>query len=155
LRTGLWLVLAWAIWSGRTEPWLIALGAVSCLFVLVASVRLGLVDEETEPLGLGLRPALYLPWLLWQVLRSNLHVLAVIVGPRSRIRPRLVTVEARQRTSIGQVIHAQSITLTPGTVSLDLRDRRILVHALTDEAARGVGEGAIDRKVCWLEGPGR
>jgi multicomponent Na+:H+ antiporter subunit E len=67
------------------------------------------------------------------------------------ISPHLITVRTSQKTAVGQVIYANSITLTPGTISLDVRDDTILVHALTSDSAAGVEAGEMDRRVSRLE----
>ena len=69
-----------------------------------------------------------------------------------KISPRLIRVRASQKTVLGHVVYANSITLTPGTISLDLRDGAILVHALTDETAEGVLNGEMNARVARLEG---
>ena len=66
--------------------------------------------------------------------------------------PRLIVVECTQRSDLGRVVFANSITLTPGTLTLDVRDGRVLVHALTAETAEGLQTGEMDRKVTALEG---
>jgi multicomponent Na+:H+ antiporter subunit E len=65
----------------------------------------------------------------------------------------VIRVKAGQRRDLGRVIYANSITLTPGTVSIDVEGDEILVHALTREAAEGLRSGVMDRKVCEFEGP--
>ena len=75
-----------------------------------------------------------------------------ILSPSLPIRPRILQVEASQETDIARVIYANSITLTPGTVTLDVRDGKLLVHALTTDSAEGLLSGEMDRKVSALEG---
>ena len=69
-----------------------------------------------------------------------------------KISPRLISVHASQKTEIGQVVYANSITLTPGTITLDVRNNEMLVHALTEETAAGLMTGDMDRRVSRLEG---
>jgi len=146
-----WLGVAWALWSGRTEPLLVGFGIASCAAVLWLSLRMSLVDPESEPFHLGLRPLVYVPWLLWEIARANVQVARVILAPDLPIRPQLLRVRATQKSELGNAIFANSITLTPGTVSLDVRGGVILVHALTDESAAGLRSGDMDRRVSWLE----
>jgi multicomponent Na+:H+ antiporter subunit E len=113
---------------------------------------MGIVDQESHPYHLGLRPLVYLPWLFGQIVIANWGVAKLVLGPKSEIRPSLVRVRASQKTTIGQVIFANSITLTPGTLSLDVRDGVILVHAIDEEAVDDVTNGEMDRRVSWLEG---
>ena len=145
------LAVFWLLWSGHLEPALLAYGALSCLIVLVVSLRLDVVDPEALPVQFGLRPLLYLPWLIFEIAKANVDVAKVILRPTLSIYPHLIRVRASQRSDVGQVVYANSITLTPGTISLDVRDGKILVHALTKEAAEGVESGEMDRRVTWME----
>jgi multicomponent Na+:H+ antiporter subunit E len=77
-----------------------------------------------------------------------------ILDPKLPISPRLIKVKATQKRDLGRVIYANSITLTPGTVSVKMDGDEITVHALTREAAEGVETGAMDAKVTRLEGLG-
>jgi multicomponent Na+:H+ antiporter subunit E len=144
----------WLLWSGHTEPLLISLGVVSTVSVVAVCRRMGLIDEEAVPLGLPVRAPLFLPWLLWQVVKSNVDVARRILDPRLPIRPELIRVKAGQRDDLGRTIYANSITLTPGTVSVGVEGDEIVVHALTREAAEGLQTGEMDRRVTAFEGRG-
>ena len=148
------LVLAamWQIWSGHTEAMIIGFGIASCLLVTWLCARMDASDHANPGYGLGLRILGYLPWLILEIVKSNLHVARVILSPTLPIRPRLVRVEATQKTDLCQAIYANSITLTPGTITLDVRNGSFLVHALTEETASGLESGEMDAKVKWLEG---
>jgi multicomponent Na+:H+ antiporter subunit E len=89
-----------------------------------------------------------------EIVVSNLAVAKVILSPSLPIHPRIVRVAGKQKTPIGQVIYANSITLTPGTVTLDVRDDKFLVHALTSDSAAGLLSGEMDERVARLEGGG-
>ena len=141
----------WLLWSGHTEPLMLAFGVASSAFVVWLSGRLDL--PEVLPSGrFALRLALYVPWLLLQIARSNLAVARIVLSRGLPISPRLVRIRATSRTALGQVVLANSITLTPGTITLDLRDDTLLVHALTAESARDLETGEMDRRVARLEG---
>jgi len=142
----------WVLWSWKFEPLLITLGVASVLLSLYLSHRMGIVEDGPDPLVLPPRLLIYLPWLFLEIVKSNLDVAALILNPRLPIRPRMIEVKAGQRGDVGRVIYANSITLTPGTVSVDTEGDTITVHALTDEAAEGVMTGEMDRRVCRLEG---
>jgi len=79
--------------------------------------------------------------------RSNIDVARRILSPGVPISPKLIEVPASQRTDLGKVIYANSITLTPGTISIRIRDGMILVHALSEEAADELLQGEMDRRV--------
>ena len=145
------LALLWAAWSGKTTPLLIAFGIASCAAVVLLMRRGRRIATITDRYPLGARPLLFAPWLVWQVVLSNLRVARIILTPALPVSPRLVLVPAGQRTSAATALHANGITLTPGTVSLDVRDGAILVHALTEAGARDVATGAMGRRVSALE----
>ena len=143
---GVWLLL-----SGHYDATLMTYGALSCALVVALVAHLGILDGEALPVHLGIRPFLYVPWLMKEIILSNLSVARVILDPKLPIHPRILRVEASQKTDVGQVIYANSITLTPGTVTLDIRNGRLLVHALTTDSAEGLLTGEMDRRVARLE----
>lgn len=150
---GLILVLGgiWVLWSWHFTPLLLAFGALSCACVLLIALRMKIVDEEGAPIHLPLHLFRYLPWLFWEIAKANLDVAVRILRPRLSISPRVIEVLASQRTDVGHVIYANSITLTPGTVSIHTEGNMISVHALTREAADGVLSGEMGRRVSRLE----
>jgi multicomponent Na+:H+ antiporter subunit E len=143
----------WLAWSGHTEPLILALGAGSIAFVVWLSARMKVIDAESIPLGLRpVRMLLYLPWLALEILKANFDVARRIVTPGPlQIAPQMIRVCASQHTELGQVVYANSITLTPGTVSVDVRAGEVLVHALHAEAAAGLLRGEMDRKCAQLD----
>jgi len=145
------LMAVWLLLSGHYNATLITYGILSCLGVVALMAHLEILDREALPWHLGLRFFLYLPWLLKEVLVSNLAVVKIILNPSLPIHPRILRVAAGQKTQVGQVIYANSITLTPGTVTLDVRDGHFLVHALTTDSAEGLLSGEMDRRVSHLE----
>lgn len=148
------LTVAWLGWSGHFETLTLALGAASIAFVVVLSRRMQLVDHEGAPLGLHFgRIALYLVWLSGEIIKANLDVARRILTPgRPPIAPRIFSVKVQQRSDLAQVVFANSITLTPGTIAIDVADGEVLVHALHEDAARGVEEGTMNRRCAELEG---
>jgi multicomponent Na+:H+ antiporter subunit E len=93
-----------------------------------------------------------LPWLLWEIAKANVDVARRVLSRRPAIAPSLLRVRAGQRGDLGRAIYANSITLTPGTVSIEVAGDEITVHALTAEAADGLRTGEMDRKVTDYEG---
>ena len=145
------LLLVWLLLSGHYTPTLIIYGVLSCAGIVALGAHLHILDREALPTHLGLPPFLYLPWLFKEILLSNLAVAKVILDPKLPIHPRLLRIAVSQKTDVGQVIYANSITLTPGTVTLDVRDNQFLVHALTTESAEGLLSGEMDRRVAYIE----
>ena len=142
----------WLLWSGIYNSLLISLGGISCIFIAFVAIRLDINDNEGSVIGLAFRMITYLPWLIWVIAKANVDVTVHILRPRLRINPKLVEIEASQKTALGQATYANSITLTPGTVSVEVGEGRILVHALTNESAEDLETGEMDRKVTGLEG---
>lgn len=146
------LVLCWLLLSGYFQILLLGLGAVSVVFCVWIAMRMDLIDHEGVPIHITWAGLRYLPWLLWEIVKANIDVAKRVIDPGLPIAPSLFDAPANQKTDLGQVIYANSITLTPGTVSVDLDTGVILVHALHAGAADGVLEGEMDKRVSKLEG---
>ncbi len=157
---GLLLFAVWILWSGLSWPWardyeplLLWMGVLSTTFVVFLAARMKIIDSEGVPVELtNFRLLGYVPWLAWEIAKANADVVRRILHPSLPISPTLIRVRASQRSEIGQVVYANSITLTPGTVSVDVEDGSITVHALSRDAADGVETGEMDRRVAHLEG---
>lgn len=143
---GVWLAM-----SGHYTPLLLSLGLVSVIGVALLARWMRLVDREGAPFQIlaGLVP--YIPWLVVEVFKSNIAVARVILSPRLPISPRVVDFHGHQQTDLGRFIYANSITLTPGTITVRLDSDGFRIHALTKEALDGTEEGEMDRRVCRLE----
>jgi multicomponent Na+:H+ antiporter subunit E len=137
----------WLVLSGFFTPFLVAAGLGSALAVVWFTRRLQVLDREGLPLGLTLRVLPYWVWLLKEIVKSAWQVSRIILDPRLPISPTLVTFAPTQRGSVGLVIHANSITLTPGTITVDAEPGRFLVHALTRDGAAGAAGGDMDARV--------
>jgi len=153
------LVILLAVWlfnSGHYTKLLVTLGVASCLFVLYLAVRMGVVDDESVPVRLLPRAVVYIPWIAKEVAKANLDVARRILRPgKLDVSPRIFEAETSQRTDLGRVLYANSITLTPGTVSIVVHGHAITVHAIAEEVADSLLEGEMDRKVTWFEGEHR
>ena len=146
------LAATWVLWSGYlADPLLMGLGAGSCVLVTWLSRRMDAHDGSPTDWRLACRALGYIPWLLLEILKANLHVARLILDRRLPIQPQLVRGPADQKTELGQVIYANSITLTPGTITLDLREGGVLVHAISDRAAKGITDGVMNRRVARME----
>lgn len=94
----------------------------------------------------------YLLWMVGQIIMANLDVVKrVWLGPSS-ISPTIITLRAGQKTEVAKVLYANSITMTPGTATLAVREDMLEIHALTREAAEDLQKGEMDRRVTALEG---
>ena len=112
---------------------------------------MGIVDAEGLPLDLVPGLLRYAPWLFGTVIQANFDVARRILHPRLPITPTVIRVPAKQRTAPGRVSYANSITLTPGTISLEVSDDEIEVHALSVDAAEDLQSGEMGRRVVALE----
>ena len=143
------LFAIWLLLSGRWDGVALASGAAASLLVAALAVRMD--GAWGRPLGIGWRLALYLPWLAWQTARANLAVAAIVLAPRLRLDAAAGWVPASQKTDIGLAAFANSITLTPGTVSLAVEKGRIYVHALSRRGLEELRKGEMDRRARALE----
>ena len=131
---------------------IIIFGVFSVALTLVFVVRMDREAGDHLPYKLGIRPLFYLPYIFWEIVKANIDVAKIICRPKMKISPQMFRARASQKTAVGQVVYANSITLTPGTITLDVRDGEFLIHALTKEAADGVLAGDMDKRVSKLEG---
>ncbi len=144
------LITAWLLWSGHFTPLLLAFGAFSCLLVGYLTQRMGYFDNEVFALRFGLRLFSYLAWLAKEVMRSGIEVARVVLDPRLPISPRVVEIKASADHPVDLVIFGNSITLTPGTLTLDVHRGVIKVHSLTQAGADDLLSGEMDRRVASL-----
>jgi len=143
------LMASWLLWSGLFKPLLVGLGLFSCLLSLWLAKRMGFF-RHVMPLRAMLRlPALWW-WVLREVVKSSLEVTRVVLSPSLSIQPEVVEFTSSEKTDSGKVILGNSITLSPGTVTIDVHQDRLLVHCLTANSARGLRSGEADRRVARL-----
>lgn len=148
------LALLWLLLSGHYTPLLLALGAVSVALTAVLALRLDVVDHESYSLYFSpVRLMTYWCWLLREIVVSNVYACRLILSPDLPISPEIITLRNRQKTIPGKVTFANSITLTPGTVTIDLTPDTVKVHAITREAAAALQRGEMDDKVAGMEHP--
>ena len=138
----------WLLWSGIYKPLLVGFGAASVLLALLITHRMNKVDEDTLDLPINpVRFIAYFLWLLKEITLSNIAVTRVILSPSMPIRQNLFRIPYTQKSDLAQVIFANSITLTPGTVTVETEEGEFLVHALcySDEDVESLAE--MDRRV--------
>ena len=141
----------WLLLSGHYDLWFMGLGFISSASAVFLARRMGTVDAEGLPLDLVPGLLRYAPWLFGTVIQANFDVARRILHPRLPITPTVIRVPAEQRTAPGRVSYANSITLTPGTISLEVSDDEIEVHALSVDAAEDLQSGEMGRRVVALE----
>lgn len=146
------LFVFWVLLSGYFTPFLLTAGAVSAIAVVAFARRLEMVDPEGHPVDFSGSALRYWPWLGWEIVKSAWDVAKIIVHPRLPISPVLARVKITQVSAVGRVVYANSITLTPGTVTIVAGRGEFLVHALTRAGAEALAEGDMDRRVTRFEG---
>jgi multicomponent Na+:H+ antiporter subunit E len=155
LRAPTLFVLFYAFWilmSGYFTPFLLGIGALVSAAVVWFVERMRVADREGHPVHLGWSALAYWPWLAKEILKSALDVSKVILDPRLPATPTVVSFRPSQKTVVGLVTHANSITLTPGTLSVEVTAERFVVHGLTRAGAEGCTDSEMDRRVTRFEG---
>lgn len=148
---GLILFAFWILLSGYFTPLLLGLGAASCVGVALIVRRMELLEDEVHPRYLGKIVLSYLPWLFMEIIKSNIAVAKIILRPEMGVRPTVFHIGTSQKTELGVVVYANSITLTPGTVTMGIENGRLSVHALDQGFADDVLTGEMDRRVSAVE----
>ncbi len=143
----------WLLLSGIYTPFLVLAGLGASIAVALLAWRIGIADPEGHPVQLAPGAvASYWPWLIKEIAVSGWQVTRIILDPRLPVSPALVKFRPSQKTTVGLVTHANSITLTPGTITVEAGPEAFLVHALTRAGADGLAGSEMDRRVSRLEG---
>lgn len=144
------LLCLWVILSGRFDPFHLSLGVISCVLVSIFSGDLLFPEARTRGLFRHVMRAIgYVPWLLYQVLLANLHVLYLVFHPRMMdlIDPQIVRFDSKLKKEISLVTFANSITLTPGTITIYVSvNGAFQVHAI-DKASGEPLPGEMERRI--------
>ena len=144
------LLSLWLLMSGHYSFLIISLGIISCAFCVYVAKRGKLIDDEGLPIFFIPRLSNYLIWLFKEILISNLNTAKVIIN--GKVEPETFTVKVSQVTDVAKVTYANSITLTPGTVTTKMQKDVFEVHALNSDFGNDVRTNEMDKKVTWLEG---
>ncbi len=145
------LAIIWLANSGHYTGLILSLGAVSIALTVWIAHKMDVVDHEAQAISVKMRIPLYWCWLVKEIVLSNIDVVKRIWLSPNSISPAVETIKITQKTDMGRVVYANSITLTPGTVALDLTDDTVTVHALTEESLKALKTGEMDRLVSGME----
>ncbi len=147
------MLFFWILLSGYFDFMHLFLGVISCLFVSFSSHNLLIGDIDiSDTSGKILRFFKYLPWLLYQILLANFDVVYRTLHPEMPIAPKIIKFKTNFKTDFARVILANSITLTPGTVTIDIKDGEFIVHAIAEAPAESLLSGEMQERVKQIEG---
>ncbi|MEM8709964.1 MAG: Na+/H+ antiporter subunit E [Planctomycetota bacterium] len=152
LSLALLLTALWISMSGHFEGIILVLGALSVGLVLWLSRRMGVIDGEGVPIRMLPRITPYAAWLFKEIVVTNIEMAKLLVAGEIRTQPEVVEFTLHQKSDVSRALLANSITLTPGTVTMDVDDEHMLVHALTKDAAVDLVDGEMRGRVRRVEG---
>ncbi len=142
------LFLLWLSMSGHFEPLLLGLGVASVTLTVILARRMNVIDHESYPLHLSLKLPGYFLYLFKEIVKANIDVVTRILRWRSTsISPQMIDIPQPQESVLGAVIYANSITLTPGTVTVRLSEDSITVHALSSETVAKLATGTMSKEI--------
>ncbi|MCZ6674518.1 MAG: Na+/H+ antiporter subunit E [Verrucomicrobia bacterium] len=145
----------WIIFSGRFDSFHLTLGLLSSLFITLISSSF-LFTNRSKSLGARLgevaRLPAYLLWLMWEIVLSNIHILklALTPGEIKDLDPSLVRIKTKLKTDFGKYALANSITLTPGTITIDVDGDELLIHSISKHTADGVKDDTMENKIAQV-----
>ncbi|MDD2401028.1 MAG: Na+/H+ antiporter subunit E [Clostridia bacterium] len=152
------LFVFWFILSGRTDAKHIIIGIVTAIvtsWICRPVLRLKSTTNRGEVIAAYNLPYIklipYIFWLLWEVVKANIDVALLVLNPKMPIEPLMVKFKKSMSNPVAHALLANSITLTPGTITVDVQDGVYTIHALTKSAALSLapekGEGEMPTRV--------
>lgn len=151
--TFLILFLNWVIWSGMFDAFHLSLGVISCGLVTFISHDLFIKSERFTSRHVleFFRFIKYIPWLMYQIILSNIHVAYLVLHPKMPIEPSMVTFETKLKKDFSLVAFANSITLTPGTITVDIQEGKyFIVHCISRKVSEDLLTGDMERKIAAI-----
>ena len=150
-------LLLWILFNGRATPDVLLTGAAAAAGISwFCRHFLDYRPRREHFLLKNFLPFLhYIFYLIWQMLLAKLHVIRLVLSPKAELKPCLVSFRSKLKTPVGRVLLANSITLTPGTITAELTKGQFLVHALTKEMAQGIESSHFEALIDKMEGVDR
>lgn len=150
------LFALWVVFTAKTNWHHLLLGAVVSVFIAFLSYLLlaGRLDPHLNA-GVAIRFPVFSAILFWEIIKANWDVLKRVLAPSFPISPQIVAFESYLESDIAKTVLANSITLTPGTVTVEIEGSTYYIHCLSDDHAEDPGDGKLQRMTAWLlqEGP--
>lgn len=140
----------WLVFSGIHTPRFYWFGAISSGLATLLALRMNVVDNEGHPFHLAFTAPLYWLWLTKEMVKSGLSVTRAVWSAEQVISPKFAWLPITQDCDLGRTIYANSITLTPGTVCIDIERKRVFIHALEQSSIRDLEGGNMDKRVSRL-----
>ena len=150
IRFALFVAAVWLLLSGHYTALILSLGVVSVLAVTWFVWRMDRVDGELGVLPMRPRLLYYLLWLMWQVVLSNIDLVRRIWDPTLPIRPTWQRLDIKVTSTLAKTLYANSITLTPGTLTTDVREDHFMVHSLSPDGIEELRKGAMEKQIQHL-----
>ena len=154
------MFICWILLSGKLDLFHLALGSISCLIVTIISSNILFQQHNkgiVERLGEGFRFVSYCGWLLYQIVLANFHVFGLAISPRlmeKYLDPHIFTFTTSLKTEFAKFVLANSITLTPGTVTIRVHKNTFFIHAISIKAAGDLVEdetmSEMEKRVAWV-----
>jgi len=145
------LVIFWLVNSGHYTPLILSLGLASIILVVFIAKRMNVIDEESQPLHLTKSIPVYYMWLLKELVVSNMEVVSRIWRSKNSYSPAMATIKINQSNDMNRVIYANSISLTPGTITTDVQHDSITVHALDKSSIDAINSGEMEARISRLD----
>jgi len=146
------MVAAWLTLSGYFIPFILTFGAISIVIVVWMTRRMGILDGETVPYLTIPLTLQYFVWLFGEIVKANMQVVKAVLSPDLEVSPTLVKIPLNTDADIAETMFANSITLTPGTVSVDMQPDHILVHALLEDMSAAEDFEEMEKRAAWAVG---
>lgn len=143
------LAIVWLLWSGLYKPLVLGLGVFSCFLSVLLAHRMGFFRHQAMWRVLPRLPG-YWWWVLKEIVSSSIDVAKIVLSPKLEISPVVVEFEAQTQSEVSQAILGNAITLSPGTVTLDVHEGKLLVHCLTERSARSLVDGESNARAANL-----
>ena len=146
------MTATWLTLSGYFTPMILTFGVISVAIVIWMCARMKILDRETVPYLSGIQTLSYSSWLFNEIAKANLAVIKTVLRPDLEISPTLTKIPLPKKTDMASTFFANSITLTPGTVSVDIQEDHILVHALLKEMSDPADFVEMGKRSAWAAG---
>ena len=146
------MIAAWLTLSGYFIPMILTFGVISIVIVVWMARRMGILDGETAPYGTIVQTVAYYTWLFSEIVKANVQVVKAVLSPDLEVSPTLVKIPLNTDVDIAETMFANSITLTPGTVAIDMQSDHIVVHALLEEMSAPGDFAEMEERSAWAVG---